>query len=50
MGSSNDSDSDCDAVADALRASDATVLELTETRRDIEDYFVELMEGSVRHA
>jgi len=33
------------AVAQALRAMDATVLELTETRRDIEEFFVELMEG-----
>lgn len=37
------------AVAQALRVMDATVLELTETRRDIEEFFVELMEGGERH-
>lgn len=37
------------AVAEALRGIDATVLELTEIRRDIEDYFVELMEGGASH-
>jgi len=36
-------------VAQALRAMDATVLELTETLRDIEEFFVELMEGGKRH-
>ncbi|OUO86021.1 ABC transporter [Gordonibacter sp. An230] len=36
-------------VAQALRASDQTVLELTQVKRDIEDYFVELMEGGARH-
>ena len=36
------------AVAQALRASDQTVLELSQVRRDIEDYFVELMEGGAR--
>lgn len=33
------------AVAEALRQDGATVLELGESKRDIEDYFVELMEG-----
>lgn len=36
------------AVAQALRASDQTVLELSQVKRDIEDYFVELMEGDAR--
>ena len=36
------------AVAQALRASDQTVLELSQVKRDIEDYFVELMEGGAR--
>ena len=31
-----------------LRASDQTVLELSQVKRDIEDYFVELMEGGAR--
>ena len=35
-------------VAQVLRASDQTVLELSQVKRDIEDYFVELMEGGVR--
>lgn len=43
-------DYDVRAVADALHASDSTVLELSETRRDIEDYFVSLMEGGARRA
>ena len=37
------------AVAQALRDMDVTVLELAETRRDIEEFFVELMEGGERH-
>lgn len=36
------------AVAQVLRASDQTVLELSQVKRDIEDYFVELMEGGAR--
>lgn len=36
---------DVQAVAEALHGIDATVLELFETHRDIEEYFVELMEG-----
>lgn len=36
------------AVAQVLRASDQTVLELSQVKRDIEDYFVELMEGDAR--
>lgn len=41
---------DAAAVAEVLRASGTTVLELTENQRDIEDYFVELMEGGERRA
>ncbi len=37
------------AVAERLHGLDATVLELTEAHRDIEDYFVELMEGGASH-
>lgn len=40
---------DSAAVADALHTMDVTVLEFTEVRRDIEDYFVALMEGGARH-
>ncbi len=36
------------AIALALHGQDIAVLELSETKRDIEDYFVELMEGG-RH-
>ena len=37
------------AVAARLHELDATVLEFTEMRRDLEDYFVELMEGGARN-
>lgn len=36
---------DADAVAAALHGFSESVLELTEVKRDLEDYFVELMEG-----
>lgn len=36
---------DVEAVAQQLHADGATVLEFAEQRRDLEDYFVELMEG-----
>ncbi|HIW75496.1 MULTISPECIES: ATP-binding cassette domain-containing protein [Gordonibacter] len=41
----------CDhgAVSRLLRDTDQTVLELSVLKRDIEDYFVELMEGGVHH-
>ena len=35
-------------VAQVLRVADQLVLELSEVKRDIEDYFVELMEGGAR--
>ena len=37
-------------VAQVLRVADQLVLELSEVKRDIEDYFVELMEGGAHHA
>lgn len=42
---------DCDAaaVAQVLRDKDQVVLEFTQDHRDIEDYFVELMEGGASH-
>lgn len=39
---------DAAAIAQVLHASDQTVLELSQVKRDIEDYFVELMEGGAR--
>lgn len=39
---------DADAVAKALHGFEESVLELTEVKRDLEDYFVELMEGGER--
>lgn len=41
--------SDAGAVAAMLHASDETVLEFSELKRDIEEYFVELMEGGASH-
>ncbi|MEC4185178.1 ATP-binding cassette domain-containing protein [Adlercreutzia sp. R21] len=42
-------DYDAAAVAQVLRDSGQVVLEFTQDHRDIEDYFVELMEGGVSH-
>lgn len=42
--------SDLDAIAGFLHEMDVTVLELSETKRDLEDYFVALMEGGASHA
>lgn len=36
---------DANAVAEVLHGFEESVLELTEVKRDLEDYFVELMEG-----
>lgn len=41
---------DSGAVSRLLHDANQTVLELSLVRRDIEDYFVELMEGGVSHA
>ena len=41
-------DYDAAAVSRLLHDADQTVLELNPVRRDIEDYFVELMEGRAR--
>ena len=38
-----------EAVAQVLRDSGELVLELNAVKRDIEDYFVELMEGGAHH-
>ena len=38
-------DFEAEAVAQALHASGANILEFSEQKRDLEDYFVELMEG-----
>ena len=43
-------DYDAAAVSRLLHDADQTVLELNPVRRDIEDYFVELMEGGARGA
>ncbi|WP_080799917.1 ATP-binding cassette domain-containing protein [Arabiibacter massiliensis] len=40
---------DAAAVSRLLHDADQTVLELSPVRRDIEDYFVELMEGGAHH-
>lgn len=42
-------DYDAAAVSRLLHDTGQTVLELSPVRRDIEDYFVELMEGGARH-
>lgn len=42
-------DYDAAAVAQVLRDGGQVVLEFTQDHRDIEDYFVELMEGGVSH-
>ena len=43
-------DYDTTAVSRFLHDADQTVLELSPVRRDIEDYFVELMEGGTQVA